>query len=61
MESGGAACGSRSRCRERRVLMHGGMGAMVGTMMAGLGLVWILVIAVVVLGIVALLKYVLKN
>lgn len=41
--------------------MHGGMGAMVGTMMASLGLVWILVIAVVVLGIVALLKYVLKN
>lgn len=37
--------------------MHGGMGAM----MAGMGLLWILVIAVVVLGIVALLKYVLKN
>ena len=32
--------------------MHGGMGAM----MAGMGLVWILVIAVVALGIVALLK-----
>jgi len=38
-------------------MMHGGMGAM----MAGMGLVWILVIAVVVLAIVALLKYVLKN
>ncbi len=38
-------------------MMHGGMGAM----MAGMGLVWILVIAVVVLTIVALLKYVLKD
>lgn len=57
MESGGAARGSRSRYLERRVVMHGGMGAM----MAGMGLLWILVIAVVVLGIVALLKYVLKN
>jgi hypothetical protein len=38
-------------------MMHSGMGAM----MAGMGLVWILVIAVTVLAIVALLKYVLKN
>lgn len=37
--------------------MLGGMGAM----MAGMGLVWILVLAVVVLAVVALLKYVLKN
>jgi hypothetical protein len=57
MESGRAACGIRPRCCERRAMMHGGMGAM----MAGMGLVWILVIAVVVLAVVALLKYVLKN
>lgn len=37
--------------------MHGGMGAM----MAGMGLVWILVIAVNVLGVVALPEYLLKN
>lgn len=35
-------------------MMHGGMGAM----MAGMGLVWILVIAVVVLALVVLLKWV---
>ena len=38
-------------------MMHGGMD----TMMAGMGLVWILAIAVVVLALVALLKYVRKN
>jgi flagellar basal body-associated protein FliL len=37
--------------------MHGEMGAM----MAGMGLVWILLIAVVLLAIVALLKYVLRS
>lgn len=57
MEGGRSACGTRPRCCERCAVMHGGMGAM----MAGMGLVWILVIAVVVLAIVALLKYVLKN
>ena len=57
MEGGWAACGTRPRCCEHSVMMHGGMGAM----MAGMGLVWILVIAVVVLTIVALLKYVLKD
>jgi len=57
MEGCWAARGTRPRCRERLVMMQGGMGAM----MAGMGLVWILVIAVVVLAIVALLKYVLKN
>ena len=57
MEGGGTASGTRSRSCERRVVMHGGMGAM----MAGMGLVWILVLVVVVLAIVALLKYVLKN
>ena len=57
MEGGWAACDTRFRCCKRRFMMHGGMGAM----MAGMGLVWILVIAVVVLALVALLKYVLKN
>lgn len=38
-------------------MMHGGMGAM----MTGMGLVWLLLIAVVVLAAVALLKYVLKG
>ncbi len=57
MESGWAACGTRPRCYVCRAVMHGGMGAM----MAGMGLLWILVIAVVVLAVVALLKYVLKN
>ncbi len=38
-------------------MMHGGMGAM----MAGMGLIWILVIAVAVLAIVALFKYLLKQ
>ena len=45
------------RDRERRDVMGGGMGAM----MAGMGLIWILVIVVVVLAIVALLKYVGKG
>jgi hypothetical protein len=38
-------------------MMHGGMGAM----MTGMGLVWLLVIVVLVLAVVALLKYVLKG
>ena len=38
-------------------MMNGGMGSM----MAGMGLTWLLVIAVLVLGVVALLKYVLKG
>lgn len=37
--------------------MHGGRGVM----MAGMGVVWLLVVAVVVLAIVALLKYVLRG
>lgn len=45
------------RSRERHVVMHGGMGAM----MASMGLIWILVVVVVVLAIVALFKYVVKN
>ena len=36
------------------------MGSMTGWMMGGMGLVWILVIIVLVLGIAALIKY-LKN
>ena len=38
-------------------MMHDGWGAM----MAGMGLVWILAVAIVALVIVALLKYMLKN
>lgn len=49
MEGGWAASDTRSRCCKRRVMMHGGIGAT----MAGTGLVWILVIAVVVLALVA--------
>jgi hypothetical protein len=42
---------------ERETMMHGGMGAM----MTGMGLIWVLVIAVLVLAVVALLKYVGKG
>lgn len=38
---------------EHRVMMNGGMAAMMG----GMGLVWLLVIVVLVLGVAALVKY----
>lgn len=57
MEGRRASGGGRVVSREHRTMMNGGMGAM----MAGMGLVWLLVIVVLVLGVVALVKYVMKG
>jgi hypothetical protein len=55
MEGHGASGGSRAGRCERRIVMHGGMAAM----MSGMALVWLLVIVVLVLAVAALVKYLL--
>jgi hypothetical protein len=42
-------------------MMHGMMGGGMSAMMWGMGLIWLLVIAVLVLGATALLKYLLSR
>jgi hypothetical protein len=53
MEGRRASGGSGAVGCEHGIMMNGGMAAMMG----GMGLVWLLVIVVLVLGVAALVKY----
>jgi len=53
MEGRGASGGSGAVGCEHGIMMSGGMAAMMG----GMGLVWLLVIVILVLGVAALVKY----
>ncbi len=52
MEGRGASGGSRADGCEHRIMMNGDMAAMMG----GMGLVWLLVIVVLVLGVAPLMR-----
>ena len=53
MEGRGATGGGRAVRWEDRIMMNGGYSAM----MSSMGLIWLLVLIVLVLGVVALVKY----